>query len=100
MVKYCQAQPQLQAKLSLKAELALISLNPATHPPPTPHPYQESFFQHVSVTVDKVCQQELEDDLYFLVNGRRPQFCLRIEDYLIFFSKMEDNLNVKVKVKF
>jgi hypothetical protein len=38
---FCQAQPQLQVKLSLKAELALFSLNPATstrhsHPPPTP----------------------------------------------------------------
>jgi hypothetical protein len=27
-------QPQLQVKLSLKAELALISDNPATHPQP------------------------------------------------------------------
>jgi hypothetical protein len=26
--------PQLQVKLSLKAELALISVNPATHPKP------------------------------------------------------------------
>ena len=31
---YCQAQPQLQVKLSLKAELALFSVNPA--PPPSP----------------------------------------------------------------
>ena len=29
--KYCQAQSQLQVKLSLKTELALISTNPATH---------------------------------------------------------------------
>ena len=29
---YCQAQPQLQVKLSLKAELALILVSPATHP--------------------------------------------------------------------
>ena len=30
---FCQAQSQLQVKLSLKTELALISTNPATHPP-------------------------------------------------------------------
>jgi hypothetical protein len=37
---YCQAQPQLQVKLSLKAEFALVSIIPATHPPPPPptHP--------------------------------------------------------------
>jgi hypothetical protein len=30
---YCQAQPKLQVKLSLKAELVLIYINPApTHP--------------------------------------------------------------------
>ena len=33
---YCQAQPQLQVKLSLKAELALISFNPEPLPPPNP----------------------------------------------------------------
>ena len=40
MALYCQAQPKLQVKLSLKAELALFSINPATHhQPPTPtHP--------------------------------------------------------------
>ena len=31
--KYCQAQSQLQVKLSLKTELALVSANPANHPP-------------------------------------------------------------------
>ena len=36
---YCQAQPQLQVKLSMKAELALISINPA----PT-HPHQKKLF--------------------------------------------------------
>ena len=35
---YCQAQPQLQVKLSVKAELALISVNPAT-----PHPRETLF---------------------------------------------------------
>ena len=30
---FCQAQPKLQVKLSLKAELALFPLDPATHPP-------------------------------------------------------------------
>ena len=28
-ITYCQAQPKLQVKLSLKAELVLISINPA-----------------------------------------------------------------------
>ena len=54
---FCQAQPQLQFKLSLKAELALIPGNPA--PPP---PGKVSF------------PTLLEEDLNILVNGRRPQF--------------------------
>ena len=33
---YCQAQPKLQVKLSLNAELALFSFDPATHPHPSP----------------------------------------------------------------
>ena len=40
---YCQAQPQLQVKLSLKAELALFSINPAT-----PTPTWESLFSNIS----------------------------------------------------
>ena len=45
---YCQAQSQLQVKLSLKTELALISVNPA-------HPHPGKFiFQHFSVNVDQV----------------------------------------------
>ena len=40
---YCQAQPKLQVKFSLKAELALVSDNPAT-PTPTPtHPHPWKF---------------------------------------------------------
>jgi hypothetical protein len=44
----------------------------------------------------------MEDDLNFLINGRRPQFFNKMEDDLISFSKMEttsivnkmeDNLN-------
>ena len=34
--KYCQAQPKLQVKQSLKAELALFPFDPAT--PTHPHP--------------------------------------------------------------
>jgi hypothetical protein len=68
---YCQAQPQLQVKHSLKAELALFSLNPAT---PTLHPRPGKFiFQHLSVNVDHVSLQKLEDDPNTLANGRRPQ---------------------------
>ena len=53
--KSCQAQPQLQVKLSLKAELALFSINPApTHPP-------GFFFKHFYILGPK-----LEDDLNFL----------------------------------
>ena len=37
---YCQAQPKLQDKFSLKAELALFSFDPATHPPPPPPPWK------------------------------------------------------------
>ena len=40
--------PQLQVKLCLKAELALISANPATHPTPTPPtPARESLFSNI-----------------------------------------------------
>ena len=39
---YCQAQPQLQVKLSLKAELALLSINPAPTHQLTPHPHHPS----------------------------------------------------------
>jgi hypothetical protein len=44
LVRYnCQAQSQLQVKLSLKTELALFPLNPAT-PPPAPHPPGKVYF--------------------------------------------------------
>ena len=36
--------PQLQVKLCLKAELALISANPATHPHPPPPPPGKVYF--------------------------------------------------------
>ena len=53
---YSQAQPQLQVKLILKAELALFSVNLAptpTNPPPTPTPTHtssnwESVFSNIS----------------------------------------------------
>ena len=51
---YCQAQPQLQVKFSLKAELALFSFDPATHPPP-PTPvkvYLAAQFQPILTVVD------------------------------------------------
>ena len=82
---YCQAQSQLQVKLSLKTELALISLNPAT---PTPTRPGKFISQHLAVNVDKVTLVvvvvgpkleddpnyfEMEDDLNFLENGRRPK---------------------------
>jgi hypothetical protein len=34
----------------------------------------------------------MEEDLKFFLNGRRPQFLLKMEDDLIFFEK-EDDLN-------
>ena len=37
-IDYCQAQPKLQVKHSLKAELALFPFDPATPHPPTPTP--------------------------------------------------------------
>ena len=68
---YCQAQPQLQVKLNLKAELVLFSIKPA---PPPPHHSQPGKFisQQFSVNVDQVSSQELEDDLNLLANGRQP----------------------------
>jgi hypothetical protein len=58
---YCQAQPQLKVKLSLKAELALVSINQATHPPaqppthpPTPiHPPVKVYLEIKSLTTTK-----------------------------------------------
>ena len=44
---FCQAQSQFQVKLSLKTELALISVNPAPHP-------GKFIFQHFSVNVEQV----------------------------------------------
>ena len=84
---YCQAQSQLQVKLILKTELALISLNPAPHPT---HP-GKFIFQHFSVNVDQVSSHELEDDLTFLANGRRPQSFGKWKTTSIFL-KMEDDL--------
>ena len=40
----CQAQSQLQVKLSLKTELALFSINPARTPTPT----RQSLFSNIS----------------------------------------------------
>ena len=88
---YCQAQPQLQVKLSLKAELALISVKPAAHPchpghPPT-HPRHlrlgKLIFQHFSVNVDQVSFQEYSRNPI----GRRPQFFRQMEDDLNFLDK-------------
>ena len=40
---FCQAEPQLQVKHTLKAELALISVNSAPHPGQNPHLGKFSF---------------------------------------------------------
>ena len=56
--KYCQAQPKLQVKLSLMAELALISINPA--------PNGRRPLDYL----------QMEDDLNFLVNGRQSKLPL------------------------
>ena len=84
--------PQLQVKLCLKAELVLISANPATHPPPPPQPppppgkvYFSTFFSEswpsnlTGVYQDPNWKTtstfwQMEDDLNYLENGRRPQF--------------------------
>ena len=44
-LKNCHVQSQLQVKISLKTELALFSLNPATHPThPATHPRGKVYF--------------------------------------------------------
>ena len=63
--------PQLQVKLCLKDELALISANPATHP----HMWK-FIFQHFAVNIDQVSSGELEDGLHFW----------QMEDNIIFFA--------------
>ena len=82
---------QLQVKHSLKAELALISVNPATHPHPR-HP-GKFIFQHFLMDVGQVRSYQLEDDLNFLEYGRRPQF-LRKWKTTSFLGKMEDDLKI------
>jgi hypothetical protein len=44
---FCQAQPKLQVKLNLKAELALFLFNPATHPPHPVKVYLAAQFQPI-----------------------------------------------------
>ena len=95
---YCQAQPQLQVKLSLKAELALISVNPATHPR-HPHPATPTTLARESLfsSIDQVTLKEyVRTQLW-----RRPQFVRQMEDDLNFlgkwkmtsiFMQMEDDL--------
>ena len=86
---FCQAQPKLQVKHSLKAKLALFSINPAT---PTPH-LGKFIFQHFSVNVEQVISLKIEDDLISLEmeddlnsfeNGRRPQSVGKMEEDLNF----------------
>ena len=74
---YCQAQSQLQVKLSLKTELALISNNPA---PTHPHPPGKVIFQHFSVYVRQVSLHELGNNL----NGKEKMTSI--------FGQMEDDL--------
>ena len=97
--------------LCLKAELALISANPAT---PRPGKF---IFQHFSVNLDQETLQEysrtqigrrpqlfgtwkttsiiweMEDDLNSLKNGRRNQCFWKMEYNLISGTKLEDDLN-------
>ena len=68
----CQAQPQIQFKLSVKAELALISVNLTIQQPPSTH------------------------NLIFGQNGRRPQFHGKWKTASL-VRKMEDDLNCFLK---
>ena len=81
--------PQLQVKLCLKAELALVSTNPATHPPNPLHPRPGKFiFQHLSVNLYQVTLQEYSRTQI----GRRPQLFGKWKTTSIIW-KMEDDLN-------
>ena len=51
----CQAQPKLQVKLSLKAELALISINPA----PTTPPARPSGLVVKQLEISKSCSETI-----------------------------------------
>ena len=51
-LNYCQAQPKLQVKHSLKAELALFLFDPATHPHPHVKVYLAAQFQPILTVVD------------------------------------------------
>jgi hypothetical protein len=82
------AKPQLDG-------LVLFSVNPATHPPPTPT--RESLFSNIShwmltnlahknwKTTSIVWK--VEDDLNFFGNGRRPQFLPKWKTTSIFWTK-------------
>mgnify|MGYP001406764270 CR=1 FL=1 len=84
-VSFCQAQSQLQVKLSLKTELALISINPAPTHPPTPnstHP-GKFIFQHFSVNDGQVSLQKYVRTQ----SARQRQFLMQIEDVFNFLGK-------------
>ena len=55
--EYCQAQPKLQVKHSLKAELALFPFDQATptptHPHPHPHPRESIIFRQFASNLNQ-----------------------------------------------
>ena len=99
-----QAKPKL--KLSLEAELALISVNPAT-------PLPGKIFQYFSVNVDKETLQEyirtpigqpqflrkMEGDLNFLGKYKTTSILLMQMKRNILGPKLEDDLNLLGKWK-
>ena len=72
---FCQAQPQL--RLAVLSQLNLPS-QPATHP----SEYQKSYIWSVRQQVSS----RWKTTSPFEVNGRRPQFFLKMEDDLNFFE--------------
>ena len=86
---YCQAQPKLQVKLSLKAEISLIFAISSIRPAARPAAWNSSEKAGIEQNLTKeTCRNvvgpnledylhfwQIEDDLnFFSSNGRRPHF--------------------------
>ena len=91
--KFCQAQPKLQVKLSLKAELALFPFNPAGRPAARP-PARPSGIVVKKLEISKLSLVTIIGLVYEakMIIGRRPHYFCKWKTTST-FPQMEDDLN-------